>query len=231
MLETMFDTLFQSQQLNPHVSDLAKRTMGLELGIVTDTDDPENLRRIKVATASKGGQVNTFWCLRILQSPYDDPPMPPVGMTALIGFLEGDPHAPFYLGVLCNEINPALGKGQIVEDGYDVVPGDRLQKTDRTHTIRSGDDLTIHGEAVTHHYPKLILEEKIRLPLNVGAERFCLWIVRGIPGVSPDRIITLLNNGNGVPQSVIVASGDPYNPLAPIVPDTYTGYPDNGKDT
>jgi hypothetical protein len=262
-LEPLFDLLFQSSQVNRHAADLVGRSLSLELGIVTDTNDPEGYRRIKVTTASKGGQTNSYWCLRILQSPYDDPVMPEIGQTALIGCLEGNPHAPFYLGVLANAVNPSLGKTDIVKDDHRRIPGDRVETVlgDKRLSIEGSDrdsvgqdrKETIGTDWLQQALARMTLSAAVyaslktpildiwaytvlRGPLQlaigismlpIGANKGGLFVQPGIPGISPDKIMACLMNGNGVYQMVEVASGDSYNPALPTIPDTYIPPIDN----
>lgn len=224
---SIFDILRQAEQIAKPALDLVGRSLSVELGVVTDNNDPENLRRIKVTLASKGAQTNTDWLYRVLFSPAIDPPLPQINQTVIVAFLEGDSHRGIYLGNTVNQVNPAFDKGSAQDDYYDSTPGDRLQKTTGQHTITTGKDLTITGDGITHVYPKTVYEDVVRLAAGAGLERWGLSIERGIPGISPDRLICGLNNGNGVLQAVTVAQGANFNPQAPIVPDIYQGYPDN----
>lgn len=226
-MSSILEILRQADQVAKPALDLVGRSLSVELGIVTDNNDPEGLRRIKVTLASKGAQTNTDWLYRVLFSPVVDPPLPQINQTVIVAFLEGDNHQGIYLGNTVNQVNPALDKGSVQDDYYDAIPGDRLQKTAGQHTITTGADLTITGDGITHVYPKTVHEDVVRLAAGAGLERWGLSIERGIPGISPDRLICGLNNGNGVLQAVTVARGANFNPQAPIVPDIYQGYPDN----
>lgn len=223
---SILEILRQAEQIAKPALDLVGRSLSVELGVVTDNNDPENLRRVKVALASKGGQTNTDWLYRVLFSPAIDPPLPQINQTVIVAFLEGDSHQGIYLGNTVNQVNPTLGKESAQDDYYDSIPGDRLQKTAGKHTITTGEDLTITGDGITHVYPKTVHESVVRLAAGVAIERWGLSIERGVPGISPDKLVCGLNNGNGALQSVTLAQGDNFNPMSPIVPDTYQGYPD-----
>lgn len=91
---------------------LQGRVQGIQYGIVSTTDDPLFLGRIQCLDASKGGKSATDWLYRILPFPSFSPPLPPVGTTVLMGFIDGDPHLGIYFGSLQNLTNPTLNTGK-----------------------------------------------------------------------------------------------------------------------
>ncbi len=82
----------------------------LRLGIVTDNNDPENLRRVKVQSITRGSSVSD-WLSRISSFSGEDLPVPNIGDTVIIASLDSDSHTDIVLGVLTtNNTNQPLDK-------------------------------------------------------------------------------------------------------------------------
>lgn len=125
MENAIFAILAQSQKVNQIGLDLFGRQFGLQFAIVTNCDDPLKLRRIKVTTESKGGLTETDWLMPVKVLPYYDPPIPPVGSSVIIAFLDGNPHDGVYLGSTINRTNPEdTDQSDPVADNSQVIPGD-----------------------------------------------------------------------------------------------------------
>jgi hypothetical protein len=105
-LEALFQAIHEAQQVNQG------RVPGIQYGVVIDNQDPLGLGRVKCIDATKGGKTTTDWLFRILPLPGFTPPLPSVGDTVLMGFIENDPHRGVYLGSLQNLVNPSLNTGQ-----------------------------------------------------------------------------------------------------------------------
>lgn len=92
------------------------RMIGTSLGIVTATDDPLELHRIKVTTGDKGGLTESYWVYATCYAPGVTLPPPKLGDTVILGYLDGNPHQPVYLGLLHNTVNPPAQVDGIVFD-------------------------------------------------------------------------------------------------------------------
>lgn len=90
---------------------LQGRVQGIQYGIVADTRDPLGFGRIQCFDAAKGGKSVTDWLFRVLPFPGFSPPLPLVGDTVLMGFIDGDPHKGIYFGSLQNQLNPVVNSG------------------------------------------------------------------------------------------------------------------------
>lgn len=101
----IFDAILKANQ------GLQGRVQGIQYGIVSDTKDPLRLGRIQVFDAAKGGKSTTDWLIRVLPFPGFSPPLPLVGDTVLIGYIDGNPHDGIYFGSLQNAINPVINQG------------------------------------------------------------------------------------------------------------------------
>ena len=76
------------------VGDLSdKRFYGIYRGIVTDTNDPENLNRIRMQIPQILGPISTGWSYPVTST---TPSSPGTGVWAM--FEGGDPNFPLWLG-------------------------------------------------------------------------------------------------------------------------------------
>lgn len=87
------------------------RVHGITYGVVSSIDDPLTLGRIQCLDASKGGKSATDWLFRVLPFPGFSPPLPQLGDTILVGYIDGDPHNGVYFGSLQNTRNPVINTG------------------------------------------------------------------------------------------------------------------------
>lgn len=71
----------------------------IKLGSVTDNQDPEGLRRIKVTSIDRGVS-SSQWLNRVTNFDGDDPPSPIIGTTVVISEVGGDATEDIILGVL-----------------------------------------------------------------------------------------------------------------------------------
>lgn len=98
----------------------------LRLAIVTDNQDPDNLRRIRVCSSDRGVSVSD-WISRITGYCDEDSPVPPIGSTVIIGKLEGGSSDEVVLGILqTTTSNPPLVKTQL-NDLYQIRYGDHVE--------------------------------------------------------------------------------------------------------
>lgn len=105
-MNKLFEHLAQAQR-DPYRG----RVFGVQLGIVTSTNDPLPLNRVQITTGDKGGLTDSDWCYMLTQKG-NTHPQPIVGDTAIIAYLDGDAHHPVCLGIIHNTINPVIAPGE-----------------------------------------------------------------------------------------------------------------------
>ena len=167
MENAIFSILAQSQKVNQIGLDLFGRQFGLQFAIVTNCDDPLKLRRIKVTTESKGGLTETDWLMPVKVLPYYDPPIPPVGSSVIIAFLDGNPHDGVYLGSTINRTNPQdTDQSDPVADNSQVIPGDSRE------SIGGFFELLIKGylKETVEKYVEATVEEYVDLKIKSYVE-------------------------------------------------------------
>lgn len=108
-MSSFFETIYKASVTSNQLADLAGRVIGLALGIVSTNSDPDSLARIKVWEPSKGAKAETDWLYRVQPMSYISTPVPMVGQTVALGFIDGNPHQGVYLGTLQNFTNNVLG--------------------------------------------------------------------------------------------------------------------------
>lgn len=99
-ISRFISSIAQSQRVAKSAAEGAYREWGVTIGRVVDIEDPNGLRRIKVATESKDLKVSSDWAIRCSQSPWGDGELPRVGQAVLVAAVGGDPHDLVVLGVL-----------------------------------------------------------------------------------------------------------------------------------
>lgn len=101
---------------------LRGRAIGSKLGIVSVNEDPQHMRRIKVVFADKPG-LDSYWIMRSANSHNLDYPVPKIGQTVRVEFIDGDITKGFY-SVLENGVNkPHQTKNELI-DYSQIVEGD-----------------------------------------------------------------------------------------------------------
>ncbi|WP_414579116.1 phage baseplate assembly protein V [Anabaena sp. CCY 9402-a] len=140
---TLFDILLQSQKASQIAIDQQGRVPYPTLAVVVDVLDPENRRRIKVSTASNP-QVQSDWIRRLTPFPQYDPPMPELGQTVLVFYADGLESNAYYLQ-LVNDTNPAISKGDALNDRAETIPGDDTTQVAGASTLEA-DSITNNCE-------------------------------------------------------------------------------------
>lgn len=123
------------------------RVNGVLLALVADVNDPLKLQRIQAYDQTKGGQSTTDWLFRCLPHTQYNPPVPKVGDCVIISFIDGDPHKGVYLGVITNQVNPAVGSDSdltMVLGGVTVT----LDPEGRA-SVKGAKEVTIQTDRVT----------------------------------------------------------------------------------
>lgn len=95
----------------------------IRLGIVTDCNDPEGLRRVKVTTSDRGvGQSD--WVPRVTAFTDEDLPVPPIGSTVIVANLEDGSTDEVILGVLqTGRSNRPVKEKALLQDWFSVMTG------------------------------------------------------------------------------------------------------------
>ena len=145
--DLIFERLHQAKAAGNIAADMQGRSPFFSIGIVTRTDDPTNKRRVKVTLQSKGGRTETDWLNRLVASPFDDPPIPRIGQTVGVLFIDGNPHRGVYFGALTNATNVERDLGDPVKDDGRTIEGDQTEAIEksRTTTVKQDDLLTVNG--------------------------------------------------------------------------------------
>jgi phage protein D/phage baseplate assembly protein gpV len=120
----------------------------LVLGIVTNTNDPEEMGRVRVNYPALGSDIEGAWARIATAAAGKERGMlmlPMVGEEVLVGFEHGDTTRPYVLGSLFNGVDvpgPTLLHDR---DGSFVVRSDAEIHTEskRAYTIKSGQGLTV----------------------------------------------------------------------------------------
>lgn len=139
-------------KVSPYARELTERVPSVQLGIVADTEDPANLRRITVTLRSKGITFTTDWLRRVQIIPYTDPPLPKPGTDVLVCFVDDDPHNGFWIGPVHNDTNPQdVAQNQPIDDHSAGIPGnDNVAVVgDRTRTTHGNQLHDIRGDSST----------------------------------------------------------------------------------
>ena len=71
----------------------------IRLGIVTDMDDPDKMRRVKVVTQDRGNSTSS-WVPRVTGFDGEDSPVPPIGSTVIVASMQSDSADEVILGVM-----------------------------------------------------------------------------------------------------------------------------------
>ncbi|WP_186031326.1 phage baseplate assembly protein V [Burkholderia gladioli] len=88
-----------------HTLALDALALGVTLGKVADTRDPEGYGRVKVSFVLKGAEIESDWAQ--ITSFFAGPNtgalfLPQIGDSALLAFANGDPSKPYVIGFLWN---------------------------------------------------------------------------------------------------------------------------------
>jgi hypothetical protein len=106
------------------LGDIGDRVIGVQIGRVTDIQDPENLRRVKVELEAYPGQ-STDWLECFCPIVNTDPPLPKLGQLTMVQFINGDPHRGIWQGVKVDlDLNPSFDQGDPRYDATHSIEGD-----------------------------------------------------------------------------------------------------------
>jgi hypothetical protein len=199
----LFAALQRLEKLAPLLETLEGRIIGPQPAEVTNIDDPENRRRIKVRLA-KNPALETDWLDRQIASPYDDPPVPKVGQTVAVNFYDGDPHRGYYAGTVLNPRNNPQETDNPLIDSARVIEGDRTENVGGNDTqIISGDTArSVGGDEIVHVGLKLRLENDAGAFLELHESGAV--IAGGIAGGT--LVLGGLTAGLGYPSDMVITA-------------------------
>jgi Type VI secretion system/phage-baseplate injector OB domain len=144
-INSLFGDLHQSRQSAPSALEASGRAIAPLIAIVTNNEDPAKRRRIKVSDPAAPG-LDSDWLRRATDSPFVDPPLPPVGSTVVIFFVDGDITNGWYLSAT-NDANPPQAKASPYDDFYSVVPGVTNERSHSDRVIDVGESLTLKTDS------------------------------------------------------------------------------------
>lgn len=152
-MSKIFEILAKSQQASQYAIDQKGRNPYPTLAVVTNVEDPENLRRVKVSDPSSPG-LDTDWLIRLNLIPDYDPVLPNIGDTVLVFWVDGDPSNGLYMSIQ-NATNPPLDKVDPVNDQSQNVQGnsnnnvgkDRKDTVNKVYTIEVGESFRLQNSA------------------------------------------------------------------------------------
>jgi hypothetical protein len=140
-MQKIFDILTSAEKAAR--SNNEGRIFGLMFAIVTNNQDPMNMRRVKVTLESKGGQTQTDWALAMRLIPNYDPPMPAIGTSVIVAAIDGDPHDLVWLGPVVNNTNPQDGEqSDPLNDNSQTIPGASSEAIGKSWSFSTGEDWT-----------------------------------------------------------------------------------------
>lgn len=202
----LFAALQRLERLSPLLEQLEGRIIGAQPAQVTNNDDPENRRRVRVRLA-KNPDLESDWIDRQIASPSDDPPVPKVGQTVIVNFYDGDPHRGYYTGAVLNAKNTPQETDNPLIDSARVIEGDRAENI-------QGNDRQIIGSDRTIQVGKdglVTVGKKLRLQNAAGAfvelHENGAAIVGGIAGGTV--VLGGLTAGLGYPSDMVITAAGP----------------------
>jgi hypothetical protein len=141
-MSNFLEILAGAQTASQFARDAIGRVPSLQIAIVANIDDPLNMRRIKVAVASKGALIETDWALAMRLIPGYDPPLPTVGTTVLVGAVNDDPHDYVWFGPVINQTNPQdANQADPAADNTLTIPGATTESVGGDATYKVGGDV------------------------------------------------------------------------------------------
>jgi len=151
-MNEIFQILLNTQKASQIALDSAGRVPYPTRGVVTENKDPENRRRIKVALPSNPS-IQSDWVRRLDVTPHSDNPVPAIGQTVLIFYVDGLETDMYYLSLI-NDTNPIRDKEDPINDCSREIPGnnDLNIKGNETKVVEgkittNGGDIEINSEA------------------------------------------------------------------------------------
>ncbi|AND75601.1 baseplate assembly protein [Nostoc phage A1] len=117
------------------------------LSVVTNNNDPEGRRRVKIADPLFGNLIESNWIRPIRVSQNQDNPLPQINQMVIVWFVDGDSEKGYYLPII-NDANPSREKDDPVNDSAVRIEGNntiRIDKND-SETVGGNQTVAIAGE-------------------------------------------------------------------------------------
>jgi len=141
-MQDLFTQILIGQKAGAIALDQVGRIPAISLAVVTDNNDPDKKRRLKVSSPYLPG-LDTDWIRRLEPYPSLDPPLPTIGQTVMILAVEGNLLNSFYLSVV-NETNPPIqGKTDILNDQYQEIRGSQTTDIGKNLNFIVGDSIKL----------------------------------------------------------------------------------------
>lgn len=202
-LPLIFQELNKIKQSAQIAEDLRGRYIGGKYGIVTTNEDPENLRRIKVQLSSMPRGVESYWVMRHATSPNIDEPVPRLGDTVLVNFVDGDITKGLYT-VLQNKVNTPIESDNPLIDYSHYIEGDKNLAIDRNYNIDVKKDITESSDNLFVESGTITEEANTTIDLKAGTS---ITIKAGAA-----TILTIHSDG-----SISLVAPTTVNVVAPII--------------
>src|SRR5216684_6999654 len=179
MAENLYK-LIQKAQENASTADA--KMFGVEVGIVTNVEDPDKLGRVKVCVPRLPGKPESDW-VRVAQPAAGAGRgfywLPHVNDEVLIAFERGDPNHPFILGSLWN------GKDKPMKNAFDKDNTIQMIQT------KSGHQITLYDK---NGEEKIVIADKSgkrTVTFDVKSKKFLIEAKEGDVEISAEKKIVL----------------------------------------
>jgi hypothetical protein len=136
-MQQLFELWAQANKASQLAMDLEGRINYPTLGVVTNNNDPEGRRRVKVNTSLNPG-LDSRWLTRLSCNPYRDATVPAIGQTVLVLFIDGLETNGCYLSIM-NDTNPSYETDTPLDDLKEEIKGNREVE------VSTNDKLTVNG--------------------------------------------------------------------------------------
>jgi phage baseplate assembly protein gpV len=140
-LNPIFEIWHQAKASQETIAELKNKPIAPYLAVVSNIDDPDGKRKIKVAQPHNP-QLETDWLRRLQPHGDIDPPLPEVGSTVLVLSVDGVETNGWYLTCV-NDTNPAQDKDDAALDHYESTKGKRLLEVMRDYVLKVAQDFIV----------------------------------------------------------------------------------------
>jgi uncharacterized protein involved in type VI secretion and phage assembly len=195
----LLNLLHSASEASKVALDSKDRVPYPSLAIVVDNKDPENKRRIRVSLPSNPG-LSSYWYRQLTPFKGVDLPLPDIGQTVLVLFADGDINQGYFLAFE-NATNPPQDKGNITDDYYEKIKGDKNLEIsgDKISKISGDSKAEIEGEHTLDAQKAIALTAqtfltifaKQYLRLQAGASNFIELGANGDSRVGGNWVIDL----------------------------------------
>lgn len=139
---SVYECLLYCYKMVKRSEEMTGRRVFPILSVVTNNNDPEDRRRIKIADPLFGGVVESGWIRPIRVSQNQDNPLPQLNQMVIVWFVDGDSEKGFYLPII-NDTNPTRDKSDPVNDSAVRIEGNNTLNIDKNDNLSIGGNQTI----------------------------------------------------------------------------------------